>query len=260
MYEDHSWEEIRDMDKSRMVVVQPIASVEDHGYHLRLDTDNLLTRKVCEEAAKRCGDIALMMPHLPYGVEVHHMDFPGTISIHYQHLIDFVVDVTTSIAHHGFRKILIVNGHGSNHNPLEIASRMTNLQTEAECFVCSWYNLPKDTINKVRESHYPGGMSHACEFETSLYLYLKEEGVDMSRAVKEITPAFDKYFYIDLMGSGPAQTLGWWSSYTKSGVLGDATVSTKEKGKLFFDDTVSNLAGMIKWLSKREKPVREDKH
>ena len=260
-YEDHTWQEIRDMDKSRMVVVQPIASVEDHGYHLRLDTDNIITKAVCKEAVENCKGTALLLPHLPYGVEAHHMDFPGTISIDYQHLIDYITDVTKSLAHHGFRKILIVNGHGSNHNPMEIASRLTNIQTEAECFSCSYWSLTTETVKEIRDSPSPGGIAHAGEFETSLYLHLKEEGVDMSRTVKEIYPGFSKYFYVDLVdGSGPATTLSWWSGYTESGVMGDATVATKEKGRLIYEAAVSNLTGLIKWMSEREKPQRKDHH
>ena len=114
LYQHYTWPELAEVAKTQPVVVLPIGSVEDHGRHLPLDTDNFLIWSVCEAAAQRADKDILLLPVVPYGFESHHMDFPGTIDIDPEHLLHFVLDVTKSVARHGFRRILIADGHGSN--------------------------------------------------------------------------------------------------------------------------------------------------
>jgi hypothetical protein len=71
----------------------------------------------------------LLLPQIPFGFETHHLDFPGTIDIHSDHLLNFVLDVTRSVAHHGFERILIADGHGSNMPILDMVARRTILET-----------------------------------------------------------------------------------------------------------------------------------
>ena len=96
------------------------------------------------------------------------MDFPGTINIHWEHFIKFVVDVGKSLAYHGFKKIVFLNGHGSNVPNLDLAARRVNLETDAECIASSWWTLlsvDKNFMPSWRESKFPGGCAHACELE-----------------------------------------------------------------------------------------------
>jgi creatinine amidohydrolase len=119
---------------------------------------------------------------IPYGFEDHHMSFPGTITIRSEHLEAFVLDITLSLAHHGFRKILIADGHGSNMPILDLAGRKTIIQSDALCACFIWPSLISDLVKQTRESPTPGGMSHACELETSVYLHLNEGAVQMDKA------------------------------------------------------------------------------
>ena len=133
LYQHYTWPELGEIAKRQPVVVLPIGSVEDHGPHLPLDTDNFLIWEICEEAARRAEGDILLMPIIPFGYETHHMDFHGTIDIQIEHLLHFTLDVTKSVAHHGFRRILIADGHGSNMPILELVSRRTILETDALC-------------------------------------------------------------------------------------------------------------------------------
>src|SRR5215813_13777813 len=92
LYQHYTWPELGQVVKRQPVVVLPIGSVEDHGPHLPLDVDNFLIWSICEAAAQRANGDILLMPIIPYGFETHHMDFPGTIDIQIQHLLDFVLD------------------------------------------------------------------------------------------------------------------------------------------------------------------------
>lgn len=162
LYQHYTWMELRDVVPKQPVVILPIGSVEDHGPHLPLDTDNFLVWNICEEAARRANGDILLLPQIPYGYETHHMDFAGTIDIRQEHLLNFVLDVTKSVAHHGFRRILIADGHGSNMPILDLVARRTILETNALCAAFIWPSLARDVIRSVRESGR-GGMAHACD-------------------------------------------------------------------------------------------------
>ncbi len=259
LYQHHTWVELKEAARSGPVVVLPIGSVEDHGPHLPLDVDNFLIWEICLEAAKRASGDILLMPIIPYGFETHHMDFPGTIDIHMEHLLHFVLDVTKSVAHHGFRRILIADGHGSNMPILELAARRTILETEALCAPFLWPSLALTEIRKVRESAR-GGMSHACELETSVYLHLDARRVQMDKARKEQGVPQSEFIWQDLTDPGPIKMMDYWTRFSKSGINGDPTLATAEKGKIIFEAVVNNFIRFAREFKNRPRGERTDHH
>ena len=113
--------------RSRAIVV-PIGSTEQHGPHLPLDVDVFLCESVCLEVGRRIPDKVLVLPPISYGLNLHHIDFPGTIHIEPDVFIAFCLNITKSVAYHGFEKILIVNGHGSNIPLVNMAARLLNVE------------------------------------------------------------------------------------------------------------------------------------
>src|SRR5690606_27274973 len=136
---------------------------------------------VCHEAGRRAPETMLVMPAVPYGYCHHVMDFPGTITIQPSTFVTFLLDITRSLAHHGFERIVVINGHGSNHPLVEQVGRQTNLQTTALCATLSWWQLVAEYWNSELRESGPGGSAHACELETSMYLHLDEAGVRKDR-------------------------------------------------------------------------------
>ncbi len=261
LYHHHTWPELgeRARQDDQPVIILPIGSVEDHGYHLPLDVDNFLIGSICEETAKRVPDEVLLMPLIPYGYETHHMDFTGTIDIRQEHLLNFVLDVTKSVAHHGFRRILIADGHGSNMPILELVARRTNLETDALCACFIWPGLAGKEIAAVRESDR-GGMAHAAELETSVYLHLAPERVQMDKAVRDIGMPESEFVWMDLMHGSPVRLMDEWTRFSKSGVYGDATIATAEKGEKCFEATVEAFMRLIREFKKRPRGERTDYH
>jgi creatinine amidohydrolase len=259
-YDHYTWPEMDEVIARQPVCILPIGSVEDHGRHLPLDVDNFLISSICDEAARRIPDEVLLLPHIPFGFEDHHMSFPGTITIRSQHLEAFVLDVTLSLAHHGFRKILIADGHGSNLPILDLVARKTIIQTDALCAAFLWPALIADTLRKTRESPYPGGMSHACELETSVYLHLNGSAVQMDKAEKEIEFHHSKYYWHDLASGPPVRMAEWWSRISQTGTIGDPTLATPEKGKLWFEATVQNFIEFIREFHGFEIRPKKDMH
>ncbi|MEZ5351828.1 MAG: creatininase family protein [Bryobacteraceae bacterium] len=259
LYQHHTWVELGEVAKRQPVVVLPIGSVEDHGPHLPLDVDNFLIGRICEEAAKRAGGDILLMPIIPYGFETHHMDFHGTIDIHMEHLLHFVLDVTKSVAHHGFRRILIADGHGSNMPILDLVARRTIVETEALCAAFLWPSLALKEIRALRESGR-GGMSHACELETSVYLYLDAERVRMDKARKENGMPESEFIWSDLTDPGPIRMMDHWTRFSKSGVNGDPTLATAAKGAMIFELVVENFVRFAREFKNRPRGERTDYH
>jgi creatinine amidohydrolase len=259
-YQEYTWLEMREVVKQQPVVVLPVGSVEDHGTHLPLDVDNFLIGSICEEAARRLDGQMLLLPPIPYGFEEHHMDFPGTIDIGMEHMLHFVLDVTRSVARHGFTRILLADGHGSNMPILDLVARRTVLETEALCGAFIWPSLAKEAIERVRESEKPGGMAHACELETSLYLYLDPTRVQMDKAQKEIGMPPSRFIWMDLMSASPVLLMDRWSRFSKSGVAGDPTLATREKGEAVFEAVVAALVEFVREFKTYDRAPFQDMH
>lgn len=265
-YEKLTWPEINDAVDLGKVCIVPCGAVEQHGPHLPLDVDLVCPGGIAHGAGKALAEKILVLPHLAYGYTGHVMDFPGTINTNYTTFIEQVLDVVKSLAYHGFKKIILLNGHGSNMPNLDLAARRGNLETDAECVVIAWWNLL--TVDKTflpgwRESKFPGGCSHACELETSLYLYLDEANVRKDE-IKSGTISFNNedntYNWVDLFGAGPATVISWTSSYSDTGVLGDAEKATVEKGRRVYEEAVKQLVGYVNYFHPRPKDVRKDLH
>ena len=157
----------------------------------------------------------LVLPTVSYGYTGHVMDFPGTINTDFEHFMHHVLDITKSLAYHGFKKIILLNGHGSNMPNLDLVARRTNLETDAECVPIPWWNLltvDKEFLPRWRESKFPGGCAHACELETSLYLYLDGDNVRKDK-IKNGTISFNEenspFNWVDCFAAGPATVISW---------------------------------------------------
>lgn len=265
-YEKLTWPEINDAVELGKVCIVPCGAVEQHGPHLPLDVDLVCPLGIARGAGQAIPDKVLVLPIVAYGYTGHVMDFPGTINCDYEHFIHQVLDITRSLAYHGFKKILLLNGHGSNMPNLDLVARRTNLETDAECVATAWWQLltvDKEFLPRWRQSKFPGGCSHACELETSLYLYLDGEHVRQDR-IQSGTIAFNNedspFMWVDLFATGPATVVSWTSSYSDTGVLGDAELATAEKGRQAYEEAVKQLVRFILWWKERPKDVRRDRH
>ena len=239
-YNRLTWAEINDAVAMQKVVILPTGSTEQHGRLLPLDVDLFLTESVCLEVGKRAADRVLVLPPIPYGLNLHHIDFPGTIHIEPEVFIAFAVNVTKSVAYHGFEKILVVNGHGSNVPLVDLIARKTTLETNSLSAACHYFWLAIEEFDKIKETPV---VAHADEFETSLYLHLAPERVQMDKA-----GAGD-----DVMGnfmssdstSPYARFNDYWSRWTDLGVHGDARAATAEKGRVIFETTVTRMIELV---------------
>jgi creatinine amidohydrolase len=238
------------------VVLLPTGSTEQHGPHLPLDVDLFLAESVCLEVGRRSPDRVLVLPPIPYGLNLHHIDFPGTIHVEPETFIAFCLNVTKSVAYHGFEKILLVNGHGSNGPLINLVARKTVLQTESLCAAVDYISLTLDAFRKIQETPV---VAHADELETSLYMHLAPERVrsDKMRAGSDVV---GDYLSSDSTSNYPVRFNDYWGRWTQIGVHGDPTAATPEKGEVIFEAAVGRLTAIVEeW---RAWPIaeRSDQH
>ena len=265
-YEKLTWPEINDAIDLGKVCILPCGAVEQHGPHLPLDVDLVCPSGIAAGAGKLAPEKILVLPIVAYGYTGHVMDFPGTINNDFEHFMQHVLDITRSLAYHGFKKIILLNGHGSNMPNLDLVARRTCLETDAECMVAAWWNLltvDKEFLKNWRESKFPGGCAHAGELETSMYLYLDGDHVRKDR-IENGTISFNEennpFNFIDLFQQGPGTVVSWTSSYSETGVLGEAELATEEKGRTAYEEAVKQLVRLVTWFKDRPKDRRKDRH
>ncbi len=261
-YDRLTWPEINEAVLAGKVVLLPIGSTEQHGHHLPLDVDNFLARSVCVAAAKRIPRETLVMPTIPYGYNEHALDFPGTIHVTYAHFIEYCLDVCKSVAHAGFERIIIIDGHGSNEHLCEFIARRATLETDALVASTMWTNLAVEAFEVVRESGY-GGAAHAGELETSAYLHLEPSRVQMDQAQDHYGGASggsgSQFIGADLTkGWRPMKLVQWTSTATPHGASGAATLATKEKGAAIIEGAAQKLVEFIREFKAMRKGERID--
>jgi creatinine amidohydrolase len=266
-YGEHTWLELRELaQRDDIVIVIPTATLEDHGYHLPIDTDVRLIEAIARGAVERFNQRgmarAMLFPTAVHGYTPHHMDFPGTVSLRWNVFVESLLDCGRSLCRHGFDRILLLNAHGSNAPLVDIAARLINLEHRgAVCMASTLYLTTKestDLLDSERDSG-AGGMSHACELETSLYLAIEPGLVQMDKAVREI-PAWTDNIYSDWPDAGPLSYMPNWSGLTRSGVMGDATVATAVKGRSFLQRARDEAADFIAETADRRPDPGHDHH
>lgn len=265
-YELLTWQEINEAVAQKKVVVLPVAAIEQHGHHLPIDVDAKLVTSVCLAAGELSPSDMLVMPPVSYGYCHHVMDFPGTISIQPSTFINTLIDIGTSVAYHGFERIIMINGHGSNYHLVEQAGRQINLTTSAQCLTISWWQLIADYWNAEVRTSGPGGCAHACELETSMYMHIDGENVRRDRIVGKPHAFLEeagsqKWQKIDLtLASGPAAIVQWTSQTTSTGSMGNPELATDDKGERVFTRAAEEMVDLVRWFRDRSDPERLDLH
>ncbi len=127
--------------------VVPLGSVEQHGY-LSLGTDAILAERVAVDAAEPLG--VPVFPAIPYGITPYFLSFPGSVSLRVSTYLAVVRDILDSLAGHGFRRIVLVNGHGGNIPAGSLAGEWVADHPEMTVVLHNWWNAPR-TWKAVQE-------------------------------------------------------------------------------------------------------------
>jgi creatinine amidohydrolase len=251
-------EEVNEAVLQGRVVTIPVAQLETHGPHLPIDVDVVQVQHVVDEAAARAPEVFVAAPPIYYGFSEHVMDFPGTMNIRPEVMMEYLFDVCRSFARQGFERIVLVNGHGSNRPICEIVTRRVTNETSAMCATLGHLTLSRAVLKAIRESP-PGGTAHACEAETSEYLYLRPELVQMDKAIDEYAPDYRPWRCDDFTeDAGPVHFMEFWSQRSKTGTEGAPSFATAEKGQQLLEAAIEKLIEFGRWWQSIEFPPRTD--
>lgn len=238
-----SWPDARDRFKEVDIALLPVGAIEQHGPHLPLDTDAFDAGYLAEKVAEACTDPKpLVLPLIAYGVSYHHEDFPGTISINNDTLTKLVYDIGISAARNGITKLVIINGHGGNIPSLKFAAQMINRDAHIFTTVDSGETSDVD-LDKICET--PNDV-HAGEIETSTALFNRPNLVNMKLA-KKFIPKFSSQ-YLDFSAKRSIEWFARTSKISKTGILGDPTKASAEKGKKMWEIMITNLVELVEHI------------
>jgi creatinine amidohydrolase/Fe(II)-dependent formamide hydrolase-like protein len=240
-----TWPEAEARFKQVDVALLPVGAVEQHGPHLPLDTDAFDADYLARKVAEACSSPKpLVLPAMNYGVSYHHEDFSGTLSVSPETLARLVHEVGLCAARCGVTKLVIVNGHGGNGPALHLGAQMIN--RDAHIFTCVETGETSDAdVNAMIAT--PNDV-HAGEIETSTTLAVRPDLVKMNKAPRMV-PRFSSR-YLDFSSR---RSVGWYAHTKKistSGVMGDATKATAEKGERMWDVMTLRLVELIEDLKR----------
>jgi len=229
-------------------VVFPVAALEQHGHHMPLFTDSLLLGEVVRRATAAISAEILWAPLTWIGNSEHHLDFPGTLSAGPRTYLDLLGDLLENFVHHGFKRLLLINGHGGNIVPgqqavYEVRQRHRARQDLLLLFATYWtLGIKPPETPALAEPFVQQRMGHACEWETSMMLRLAPHLVGDLTKVEPIE--FGRPFE-------PASR-GWVTQdRSPAGHIGQPRAATAEKGEVLFarfaDDLVAFLNRVVAW-------------
>jgi creatinine amidohydrolase len=225
------------------VVVLPTASIEQHGPHLPLITDTALCGAVADRAAKNAAkEVPLLVaPVFWTGNSHHHFPFPGTLSLPSPRYIATVVDVLESLVRSGFRKLIILNGHGGNTDSnrvvaLDMANRLDH---PVRIAAAAYWDVARSSL--VEEAGFDGRLipGHAGRFETSLMMAIRPDLVDRAGLAGTRSLPEDQGLFSDF-GGAVVHTRGAWQESV--GYTDDPAAATPEEGRRLLEICVRCVA------------------
>ncbi|WP_135305278.1 creatininase family protein [Haloarcula amylovorans] len=216
----------------------PVGSTEQHGPHAPLGTDALTAQTVAETGADEYDGEVIVAPPVNVGIAEEHRHFIGTLWVSEDTFRDYVRETVDSLAHHGWDRVIVVNGHGGNVGPLrEVCARISR-HDDAYAVPFTWF----DAVDA-------DDMGHGGPLETSLLRYSHPELVHEDR--------------LDEAADGAADGWGEWVSgvnlaydaaeFSENGTVGDPRESGADRGARLLDEASAALVELLDRVATRER-------
>jgi creatinine amidohydrolase len=231
------------------VAVLPLGAIEQHGPHLPVSVDTDIVHSIASSAEKLLPNDMLLCPALQFGSSHHHLSFGGTLSMSASTYTQVIVELTESLLQNGFRRIVLLNGHGGNIIPAKQALTLLSNQYDAifqpNIALVTYWELSEGAFSGEPPMESPA-LSHACEYETSLMLHLFPEKLP-DRTVRRSNHAAPNDF-ISWENEQPfaGVTMMKQTRYiSDNGSSGEPQLASAEKGEHLFNHAVNKLVQFI---------------
>lgn len=233
--------EIAALARQNAIVIAPIGATEQHGPHLPSMVDWRLVEEVARRAARliRPRHPVVVTPVMPFGMSEHHMSLSGTITLDYATMAALVGAVVGSALRHGFRRILVLNGHGGNTEALRTIVTELTLKHKVPVATAAYWDFAPAEIAALLDRQK--SLLHACEAETSMIMALEPDLVDADTLSQVKGPYVPGLSGVE--GANPG-VYRWrqFQSRSLNGVLGDASTANAEKGKKLLEVIARRIA------------------
>ncbi|MBV8955149.1 MAG: creatininase family protein, partial [Solirubrobacterales bacterium] len=251
-----TWAELAErMQAGVDAVLLPIGTTEQHGRHMPLDTDCVIARALCEQAAEAAAGAdleVLIAPTLNVTLSWYHMQFPGSLRLKTDTFLRVFEEVCESLHHHGLDNVIAVNGHGGNVAALTVAVNRYYEVTRRRVFLLQWWELAGEAVANIE-----GPLIHAEEAETSLAMALGQrvmmehasrDAYDRGGAVKEAGFPWTSLGKYGLTHRGPGVVvpMDMLGEISDSGVIGDATRARLETGQAIVDAVIPRIVQVVR--------------
>jgi len=240
--QEMTWPEVRDALQDVKLAIIPVGSHEQHGPHLAMSVDiagaELFARKLAEKTHPLC----LLAPPLNFGISIHHMPFPGTLTLQPETFEKVLLEVASSLRTHGIRRILVVNGHGGNQGVLNTVSVKMRQDLGIRMAYTLWPTVGGTSGGgKFAELLKGRRVGHACVFETSMMMHLRPDLVREEALTEgEMQPPL----YGDVPTSG-IDGFVYWNELTANGAFQGAPDATAEAGEFITGAALEKLAAFV---------------
>jgi creatinine amidohydrolase len=230
LLEDLTWKEAETRLTPDTVVVIPIgAQAKEHGPHLKLRNDFTIAEYLKRRLLDRTD--VVVAPTVNYHFYPAFVEYPGSTTLRLETARDLIVDVCRSLARFGPRRFYALNTGVSTVRALTPAVEVL----AAEGLVLRFTNIGTIVGDVEKRVQQQEGGTHADELETSMMLYIDPASVDMRKAVKDYHPGPSPLTRVD----------NGQNTYSASGIFGDATLATREKGRQIVEAMVDRLVKEI---------------
>ncbi len=225
---DLNWTEVRDYLKRDDRIILPLGATEEHGPHLGLGTDHYEAEAIASRAAESTG--VALAPTLNYGMSLSLMGFPGTVSLRPTTLMAVLEDIIHSLYQHGFRRILIVNGHGGNSAAIgSIVQTVAPEVPDLSLKLFEWWT-DKEAYQIVTDTMGEQAGSHASFGETAFMMAIRPNAVKLENLTGNDAP---------VENSRDIETVNTFAKKYPDGIMGlDPHKATAEAGKAVLKKTV----------------------
>jgi len=244
---ERNWTEIERM--TEQVIVLPLGSFEQHGHHLPLLTDTMICSEIVRRAEAELGDTALFLPTLWVGASEHHRAFAGTVSISNQVYVQVLVDILESLVGSGFRRIFLLNAHGGNRLPGQMAIYDVQMRHRDKpdlwLVFGSWFVMASERLAALDQMQQEN-VIHACEWETSVILLLRPELVKPEAARGATIPFESAFYYPDFSRPSRVEVSRAIDQLSATGAIGYPEIATIEKGEVVLAAAVGEVVAFVR--------------
>ncbi len=230
LLENLSYPEVAEYLQGNDTLLVPVGSVEQHSEYGILGTDFIAAEAVARQVGERLN--LLVAPTISYGVSCHHMNFKGSATLSPLTFIHLITDICFSFAHHGFKRIFFINGHGGNRNAIGTAFQEVKMRGAAGQFtLLSWYDGLQETT-LLQELFHGNDGSHATPSEISLTMLLRPEVFSGKKKTAGSLKKEDYYWPLTkeemstVFLDGRMHSAPWLADGKKGGLIMDLAVET----------------------------------